>query len=278
MSSYLFILCPPYSGSTVLWKLVSTSAAVSSLPREGQHLPEVKEVMRNKAWHSEVKLPWQNIKEVWHGYWDRSKPLLVEKSPPNLIRASEIVEYFNPVYFLLMVRNPYAHCEGLIRRTNMNAQRAANFTVRCMRQQAENAHKLNNTLCFTYEELTENPGHISRGIQSFIPDIGALRHTQSFKVHSIDGIVERGLVNLNKKKIENLSVYSLRRINKVLKRNADIMAHWGYKYYEPSLRHAFMFLIRRIKLLLFRYRKVSLANKINLIDRQVKRFHGIQGQ
>ncbi len=32
MPSYLFVLCPPYSGSTLLWKLLSTSQNVSSLP------------------------------------------------------------------------------------------------------------------------------------------------------------------------------------------------------------------------------------------------------
>ena len=30
MSAYVFILCPPYSGSTVLWKLVATSGAANN--------------------------------------------------------------------------------------------------------------------------------------------------------------------------------------------------------------------------------------------------------
>jgi hypothetical protein len=245
MNSYVFLLCPPLSGSTVLWNLISTSNAVSSLPREGQFLPEVKEVMRQDPWNPDVKLPWKKIKEVWDGYWDQDKPLLVEKSPPHIIRASEIAEYFNPVYFLLMVRNPYAHCESFIRR-HRNVKEAVEFTVRCLRQQAENADKLNNTLVFTYEELAGNPEIISRKIQSFIPQIGVLKHRQSFKVHSFDGAIERGIVDdLNKKKISNLSVNDLEQINKVLKRNSDVMDYWGYKYYEPSLQHAFTFLRTR---------------------------------
>ena len=249
MKSYIFLLCPPYSGSTVLWKLLSTSNAVSSLPSEGQFIPEVKEVMRQDPWNSDVKLPWKKIKEVWDRYWDQDKPLLLEKSPPHIIRTSEIVEHFSPIYFLLMIRNPYAHCEGLIRR-NRNAKKAAEFTVRCMRQQAENADTLNNTLCFTYEELVKNPEFISRKIRSFLPEIGELKHTQKFKVHSIDGVLERELTNLNNKKINNLSVNDLKQINKVLKENADIMDYWGYEYYEPSLHHVFGFLRRRCSIFL----------------------------
>ncbi|MEM8781065.1 MAG: sulfotransferase [Cyanobacteria bacterium P01_G01_bin.49] len=241
MNTYIFILCPPYSGSTLLLRLVSTSNAVSSLPWEGQFLPEVKKVMRQDPWNSDLKLPWQNIKEIWDRYWDQDKPLLVEKSPPHIIRTNEIVEHFNPVYFLLMVRNPYAHCEGLIRRNNWSAKEAAEFTLRCLKQQAENAEKLKNTLCFTYEELVENPELISEKIQSFLPQIGFLKYDQSFKVHSIDGALERGFVNLNQKKIDNLSINDLILINKVLKKNPDVMNYWGYQYYEPSLNHALAF-------------------------------------
>ena len=234
MNSYVFILCPPYSGSTILWKLVSTSNAVSALPREGQFLPEVKEVMRRKPWNPAVKLPWKKIKAVWDSYWNRDKPLLVEKSPPHLIRTSEILEHFSPVYFLIMVRNPYAHCESLIRRNNWNAEKAAEFAVRCMKHQAENVDTLDNSLYFTYEELARNPEDICRRIQSLIPQIGELRHDQRFRVKAMDGVMEKGIVDLNKKKINNLSYSDLKQINKILMRNPDVMGYWGYEYYGPS--------------------------------------------
>jgi hypothetical protein len=57
MSSYLFVLCPPYSGSTLLWKLLSTSANVSSLPQEAQFLPELKDIMRDSPWKADRALP-----------------------------------------------------------------------------------------------------------------------------------------------------------------------------------------------------------------------------
>ena len=248
LNTYLFILCPPFSGSTLLWRLVATSPAVSTLPSEGQFLPEVENIMRKNPWNADVLLPWEMIKEVWEGYWDLERPILVEKSPPNLLRTGEIVKYFNPIYFLLMVRNPYAHCEGIIRR-KWDAKEAAEFAVRCLRLQAENVKKLKNVLSLTYEELVENPENLSKKIQSFIPQIGDLNYQESFSLHSIDGTIKRSIVNLNKKKIYNLSINDLKQINVVFKANADIIDYWGYQYYEPSFYHAFTFIGTRSNLL-----------------------------
>ena len=116
MSTHLFILCPPYCGSTLLWKLMSTSDNVSALPEEGQFLPEVEGIMRDKPWQRDHAMPWEQIRAVWETYWDIEKPLLVEKSPPNIIRAKAIAEHFDPARFVIMARNPYAHVEGLMRR------------------------------------------------------------------------------------------------------------------------------------------------------------------
>jgi len=215
-NTYLFILCPPYSGSTILWKLVATSAAVSSLPSEGQFLPEVQAQMRERPWDATRVLPWAQIKSVWDGYWDHDKPFLLEKSPPNLIRTDAIRQHFQPLRFLLMVRDP-------------DAQRAAEFSVRCLRQQATNATTLPDSLAFTYEALADDPQSIARRIEAFLPGLGALNATDSFKADSLDGLVDRPILNLNDRKLEQLSPDTLQQINGVLSRHVDALQHWGYE-------------------------------------------------
>lgn len=232
MNTYIFILCPPYSGSTVLWQLLATSPLASALPCEGQVLAEVKDIMRHQPWNAATQMPWATIKAVWERYWDLSKPLLLEKSPPHLIRAQEIAAHFNPAYFLIMVRNPYAHCEGLLRRKKGTATEAAEFTVRCLRLQAENATRLKHTLCFSYEQLTDQTQHIAEQITAFIPQLGPLQHTRQVKVHSMDGDVERGIINLNAPKLSQLSAAEFDEINQVLCRHADVMAYWGYQFLD----------------------------------------------
>jgi hypothetical protein len=47
MNKYLFVLSPPYSGSTVLWGLLATSPETSTHPSEGQMLDGVKHIIRD---------------------------------------------------------------------------------------------------------------------------------------------------------------------------------------------------------------------------------------
>ena len=138
MRIYLFVLCPPYSGSTVLWKLLSTSPKVSALPREGQFLNTVKNIMRKNPWNPQRTFPWNVIKSKWEEVWDCSKPILLEKSPPNIIRAFEIEKVFSPAYFIAMIRNPYAFCEGFSRRNSTSMEDAAKFWVKCAEYQIKN--------------------------------------------------------------------------------------------------------------------------------------------
>jgi hypothetical protein len=72
MHTYLFVLSPPYCGSTVLWRLLATSLAVSTHPTEGLSLDEVKHIMSEgpKPWDPQKIIPWMEIKEQWEQAWD----------------------------------------------------------------------------------------------------------------------------------------------------------------------------------------------------------------
>jgi Sulfotransferase family len=234
MSSYLFVLCPPYSGSTLLWKLLSTSQNVSSLPLEGQFLPELRQLMRDKPWVHDQVLPWPEIKAVWESYWDMDKPVLLEKSPPNLIRTREILAHFDPVKFVVMVRNPYAQCEGLMRRNNFKVKRAANFSMMCLRTQLRNSRELDDTLVLTYESLVQNPAEVCRQLSAFVPELGDLDHNASFEIHSIDGTLNRPITDLNAKKIAALPADTLAAINDIFIHHRDTIEAWGYHLLEPG--------------------------------------------
>ncbi|MCA8949212.1 MAG: sulfotransferase [Planctomycetes bacterium] len=232
--TYLFVLCPPYSGSTLLWNLVSTSEAVSALPTEGQFLPEVAELMRHEPWNRDRELPWPRIKAVWDAHWDHRKSVLVEKSPPNIIRTADIVAHFQPVAFLVMVRDPYAHCEGLMRRNGWSPELAAEFAVRCLEQQDRNARELAPALRITYEQLAGDPDATARRIEAFLPRLGRLDTGRRFRIHAVDGYVERGIEDLNATKIARLSTAERDAITTVLRRVPEAMRVWGYDYLEAD--------------------------------------------
>jgi len=85
-NKYLFILSPPYCGSTLLNELISISSFVSvnnpTGTREGQTLPTVKKIMfdDNTRWEELVDFDWDFIKNEWRKYWDTTKPIFLEKS------------------------------------------------------------------------------------------------------------------------------------------------------------------------------------------------------
>lgn len=218
-------------------------------------------------WKPKTKMPWEKIKPIWESYWDQDKPLLIEKSPPNLMRAHEILEYFNPVYFLIMVRNPYALCEGFMRRSGNKPRRAAKKAIKVLKQQAKNIKTLENAIYFTYEELTKSPQDISEKIELFIPQLGKLNSGEKFKVHSIDGTVNRKIVNLNQKKINNISPKNFKMINKVFEKNLDVLDFWGYKLIQPSRNHMAVYLIMQMRVFIPTFR-MRIGKKIkSLINR-----------
>lgn len=234
MSSYLFVLCPPYSGSTLLWKLLSTSANVSALPDEGQFLPELKELMRARPWDTDHTLPWEDIKVVWDTYWDTRKPVLLEKSPPNIIRTRDILAHFEPVRFVIMVRNPYAQSEGLMRRNNWTARRAANFAMMCLRTQLENRRQLQDAAVLTYESLVEDPAGACEALAAFMPELSDMDAAASFEVHSIDGTLNRPITDLNARKIAALPGDALETLHGVFSAQRETLDAWGYELLIPD--------------------------------------------
>lgn len=231
-STHLFILCPPFSGSTLLWRLIGTSGAVSVLPKEGQFLPEVEAVMRQDPWDRERELPWPRIKCAWDGYWDSRKPVLLEKSPPNLVHAAAIAQHFDPVRFVVMVREPFAHCEGLMRRNGWSVELAAAFSGQCLRQQQHNVERLDHVLRLTYEELARDPRAAADRIERFLPALGRLDAEREFKVHRGDAagdrVVEAAVEDLNAEKIARLSAAQIAAISAGLAPYEDALQYWGY--------------------------------------------------
>ncbi|NUO78887.1 hypothetical protein HUU05_02340 [candidate division KSB1 bacterium] len=229
-NAYLFVLCPPFSGSTVLWKLLGTSPVVSSHSVEGQVVDGVKEIMRNDPWNPDKPMPWPEIKTKWERAWDMSKPILLEKSPPNIVRAFELEQHFAPAHFIAMVRNPYALCEGLQRRREMAVEMAASRWVVHATHQFNNITKLKRIVHFTYEELSDTPALIKEKILAFMPQLHDLDLTQSFEVHSVQGHGARQLYNFNHEKIARLSAAEIHRINAVLQAHERLMKFFGYQY------------------------------------------------
>ena len=236
---YLFILSPPYSGSTLITKLIGTSknASIFSSPQsEGQKLKDLKEIMMvDYRWNKSIKFPWKKIKEIFLQNWDLTKPILVEKSPPNIIKTDDIIQEFQPVFFIITIRNPYTWTQSYSRRSkNDNFSKIARRWIFHAKHQMKNITNLKNSLFFKYEDLTNNPEKISTEIKNYLSELNDINYKEKIEVHSIIGSEPEfikhynSIVNLDHLVISKLSLNNIHEINDVLKENKNIMNFFSY--------------------------------------------------
>ncbi len=230
-NKYLFILCPPACGSTLLWQILKTSPRVSAFKSEGQALVRAL-LFTSDRWNPNKPIPWHKVKEKWHEHWDLDQPVLVEKSPPHLVRAHQLEKQFPESYFIIMIRNPYAFCEGVKRRwlNKVSYFNLAKFWVTCAKYQIDNNRHLQHCITFTYEDLTDNPEQVCQRIIDFVPDLEKLHPKREFDVFER----EMSITNLNDRQIARLSDNDIFAINEVCKRYPSFFSYFNYRYLEPA--------------------------------------------
>lgn len=94
----------------------------------------------------------------WARYWDLSRPVLIEKSPPNIIRMRFLQACFPDSHFILIARHPIAASVATKkwRRRNPVAGIIANWAV-CYARALSDAARLKSFRVVRYEDLVGNP-------------------------------------------------------------------------------------------------------------------------
>ncbi len=242
---HLFILCPPASGSTLLWKLLKTSPQVSAFGLEGQALAKSQLFTRDR-WNAKKTIDWERVRVQWNRAWDLSKPVLLEKSPPHLIRAEQLAAHFPNSYFIVMIRDPYAFCEGIKRRWSSRRPilsgysyfNLARFWAICARHQIQNQKNLKNGLAMTYEELADRPAEAAARLLDFLPELERLDLGKEISIFE----KSQPIANLNDQQIARLSDGQIFEINQALKYCPGRLARFGYAIREPRKKLRFKIL------------------------------------
>lgn len=236
-NKFVFVLSPPYCGSTLLVAILSTSGRISLNNvfdnQEGQGLPSVRKViLKSMRWDANVRYPWEWLKQEWLKYWDPSKPLLLEKSPPNIMRAQELAEHFQPAYFVILVRNPYVHVDSILRRNTDEAdafhrvEDAAAFALRCLRYQKKNAESLERVLVLKYEELGEEYAAVRTKLVGFLPELDDMPpQPREYRVKGKSGSIG----NKNQQVIAKFTAEQRAAITAVFAAEPDVLRYFGYE-------------------------------------------------
>ncbi|MDC0249733.1 sulfotransferase [Flavobacteriales bacterium] len=231
---HLFILSPPFCGSTLLNEIISSSKNVSCNNniglKEGQHLPIAKDILFTKdRWNANKEIDWKEIHYIWDKYWNRSKSIFLEKSPPNICRAEKIEQEFKNGKFICLVRNPYSQIEGEIRRNGTKAKQAAELNIQYLKYQKNNIEQLKHTLLISYEALTENTNATKEAIISFLPDLSDINTGLKFTANNIRNETSMRITNLNSEKIDRLKENDVSIINSVFKKEEALLNYFNYQ-------------------------------------------------
>lgn len=184
----------------------------------------------NDRWNPSLKYDWDFIKSEWRKYWDTKKAVLLEKSPPNIMRAKEIASVFSPSYFVCMVRNPYACCERK-KRMGGSVIEAAESVVMQLKYQRKNIEDLDDLIFFIYEDLTDKTGEVKEVIVDFISELKDIDIEIESKAHNILN-KKMKIKNLNYLKIKRLTQKDFKDINSIFNKNKDILSYFKYEIIE----------------------------------------------
>jgi len=135
---FIFIGGLHRSGTTPLQRILGQSPIISKMENtghnedEGQHCQSVYETAKKvggpgkfanvESYHytnnSKLLNEANNFKIIneWAKYWNLSKPILLEKSPPNLIHTLYLQSIFPRSYFIIIIRHPYVCCSATTKR------------------------------------------------------------------------------------------------------------------------------------------------------------------
>lgn len=230
--SWLFVVGATNSGTTVLTRLLERHPQIRGLSKEGQFLslalPRPEDEGHGRLWALQPELyrwteaddpsPTLRCKYDWSWHYDRRPGILLEKSPPNLLRMRWLQENFAPARFLVIIRNPYAVCEGICRRRpDCTIEQAARQWVAAHEIMFEDLPKITNVLRVSYEQICDQPLATLESIRTF------LELKQPFERSTLEegfkfrhGDYERAtLTNYNQQAIDRLAESDIASISQI---------------------------------------------------------------
>jgi len=242
---WVFLVGCYNSGTTLLAELLGAHPSISALPTEGHFITDqfIKDyaigLPRMWAKREELFRLTENdqgpdpdrIKKEWGMRLDTSKPLLLEKSPPNTPRTLWLQKHFENSYFIAIVRNGYAVAEGISRKgdpkhiaTGWPVEDCALQWRRSNEVLLEDQAKLKHLLWLRYEDLTENTSETLRKITDFlgIQPFSDMNEQRSWQIHERNEPVK----NLNQQSIGKLSKEQIASINQVC---GPMLEQFGYE-------------------------------------------------
>ncbi|PID56914.1 hypothetical protein CSB45_09665 [candidate division KSB3 bacterium] len=112
----------------------------------------------------------------WKKFWDTTRPVLLEKSPPNLLKTRFLQAIFPNVYFVVIIRHPIAVSYATQKWSKTDLKSLLRHWLWCHLIFFEDKKFLRNCLIIKYEDFCDNPALYLSHIHDMV-DIQKMKST-----------------------------------------------------------------------------------------------------
>jgi hypothetical protein len=107
--------------------------------------------------------------EEWSAHWDLSRPLLLEKSPPNLLKTRFLQALYPNSSFVVIIRHPIPVSIPTAKwRGTRRYDRMLEHWLRCHELFEADREHLERVHVLRYEQLVSDPAGVLRGVFEFL--------------------------------------------------------------------------------------------------------------
>jgi len=239
---FFFLITPPYSGSTAIAMLLDTSRRTMTLKPNGEGQWLVPGLCEQDRWNPDKEVDYESVKAVWLNAFQKKLQsnqdvdVVIEKSPPNMMRIDKLSSQFYNYSLLANNRDPYANCASILYRNhdpeNISSIKRKEILEKLAQDWLMRSYKLreiiikNKVPLLTYEQFCQAPSsllkvlELPKGVCDTI-NINAKVKVKDYKVQSI--------VNQNERQISNLTNAEIECIGKNLKHDSTLLDFFDYK-------------------------------------------------
>jgi hypothetical protein len=238
---FVFIFTPPYSGSTALAKVLNSAPASMALTAdcEGQWL--VPGLCKADRWDPKMPVDWESVRLTWLSRVRMVNDLtgkaniVIEKSPPNLVRHKQLLETFTNHEIIVFNRNPFANCASILYRNYCTESMSENDRLATMESLARHWVARSNyskaiinsqgPLVFTYEQFCAAPAGIADAVVNKIPGLQGINPEVKICVKDY---APQQITNLNTIQISKLTSREIQAIGTILKDHETLLNEFQY--------------------------------------------------
>ena len=238
---FLFILTPPYSGSTALAQVLNSANNSMLLQKRGEGQWLIPGLCQKNRWDPSKKVDWESVKSTWLSRVSMVDSLvgkidvIIEKSPPNIVRAEQLLDTFTNNKIITFNRNPYANCSSILYRHHSPADKTELERITILRELAANwifrstliKKWVDNlqTVNFTYEQFCSSPELQIKRITDVLPLLAGVNAGNPIRVKDY---ALQGISNQNRRQINNLSKQEKIAISEELRDHESLLNFFGY--------------------------------------------------